>query len=318
MTAVGIRISFSPDPARRELNLANAAALVGRGASSVRLRINWADIVPAEGRANARLVEELAEHAARLRTAGLSVWPTLCGNNLPGWFLNEGAFADTKATDKHWSHFVDTVAAAIADTATGWIPFETPIALATDGWLHGTRDPGIADIAKYADAVGGIVHSIAAVTRMLGESSTVVALDVAHAGANGELIGVFHEACVRGRLAIPGRVEREVAGLAGGVRGIGLSFPDRAALASSDALRRWRDDTVRATYTIAERFSPLPPSIVAVPDTASDDETSDLVATISDLCNEASDGGAAYDNVWLGDVGRLIGLPTDQALLTGA
>jgi len=274
--------------------------------------------MPAEGRPDARLVEELAEHVARIRSSGLDVWPTLCGNNLPGWFLNEGAFADDKATDKHWSHYVETVAAAVADDVAGWIPFETPVALATDGWLLGTRDPGIADIAKFADAVGGMVRAIGAVTRMLGEGSALVAIDVTHKGATSEMIGVLHEACVRGRLAMPGRVEREVAGLAGGVRGVGLSLTNGDVLASNDTLRRWRDETVRTSYAVAERFTSMPVSIVAVPDTATDGETSDLVATVADMCTEARDGGLDFDNVWLGDVGRLIGLPADQALPTGA
>lgn len=318
MTTLGARVTFSTDPARRESDIENSVALKSRGVATIRLRVNWAEIVPAEDKPAARVVEELAEFVGRLRSAGLGVWPTLCGNKLPGWFLNEGAFADTKATDRHWGLYVDTVAGAIADDSTGWIPFESPIALLDEGWRRGTRDPGISDEAKFADAVGGVIRAFATVTRMLGQESTLLSLDVLHPGASNEVIGVFHEAAMRGRLSIPGRITRDIDGLQGGFRGVGMSSIDRAPFAATDGLRRWRDTAARTTYALAERFSPLPVSLVAPPETISDSEHEDLIEVVSMFAAEVRDGGAQLDNLWLGDVGRLVGLPADQALPTGA
>lgn len=318
MTTLGARITYVTDPARRESDLVNATALATRGVRSIRLRVNWADIVPSEDRPAGRVVEELAEHVGRLRSAGLDIWPTLCGNKLPGWFLNEGAFADPKATDRHWGRYVDTVAGAIADDVTGWIPFESPIALLDEGWRRGTRDPGIADEAKFADAFGGVIRSVATVTRMLGPGSTLLALDAHHPGATNEVLGVFHEAAMRGRLSIPGRVTREIDGLQGGFHGIGASSIDRSPFTVSDGLRRWRDEMTREVFALAERFSPLPVSLVAAPETTTDAEHEDLIDAVSTLSAEVRDGGAALDNIWLGDVGRLVGLPADQALPTDA
>ena len=318
MTTLGARITFVTDPARRESDIVNATALATRGVGSIRLRVNWADIVPSEDRPAGRVVEELAEQVGRLRSAGLDIWPTLCGNKLPGWFLNEGAFADPKATDRHWGRYVDTVAGAIADDVTGWIPFESPIAMLDEGWRHGTRDPGIADEAKFADAFGGVIRSLATVTRMLGPGSTVLALDSHHPGATNEVMGVFHEAVMRGRLSIPGRITRDVEGLQGGFCGIGVSIIDHSPFTVADGLRRWRDASARIIYSLAERFSPLPVSLVAPPETATDSEHEDLIEVVSTLSAEVRDGGAGLANLWLGDVGRLVGLPADQALPTDA
>jgi Glycosyl hydrolase family 1 len=314
MTSVGVRASFTSDVVRRESDIENALALAERGISSVRLRISWADIVPKEDRPADRTVEELAEMVLRLGRGGLGVWPTLCGNRLPGWFLNEGAFADPKATDRHWGLYVDTVASAISDAVTGWIPFESPISLVDEGWRRGVRDPGIVDEAKFADAFGGLVRAYSAVTRMLGQGSALLALDLHHAGATNEVIGVFHEAAMRGRLAIPGRVTREIESLLGGFCGVGITSPDRSSFGTTNDMRRWRDAVAKSTYSIAERFSPLAVSLVASPETTTDAEHEDLVDTLKSLGAEVRDGGAEFAHVWLGDVGRVIGLPADQAL----
>ena len=315
MTSVGVRASFTNDIDRRESDIENSISLVERGISSVRLRISWADIVPIEDRPAERTVEELAEMVSRLARAGLAVWPTLCGNRLPGWFLNEGAFADAKATDRHWGRYVDTVASAVADVVAGWIPFESPIALLDEGWRRGLRDPGIADEAKFADAFGGLLRSYATVTRMLGQGSTLLALDVHHGGATSEVLEVFHEVALRGRLAIPGRVTREVESLLGGFCGVGITSADRTPFGSTDGLRRWRDTTAHSTYSLAERFSPLGVSLVAPPETATDAEHEDLIDTLRSLSAEVRDGGAELTHLWLGDVGRVIGLDATQALL---
>lgn len=314
MTRVGVRLTFGSDRVKRESDIENAIALMSRGIVSVRLRIGWSDIVPLEDRPTARVVEELAETAARLRGAGLDVWPTLCGNRLPGWFLNEGAFADPKATDRHWSLYVDTVAAAIADDATGWIPFESPIALLDEGWRRGLRDPGVTDEAKFADAFGGVIHAYACVTRMLGARSTLMCLDVHHDGASHEVLDVFHEAALRGRLALPGRITRDIDSLQGGFCGIGLVHAGREMFSAADGLHRWRDTMTRTTYALAERFSPLAISMVAAPETTSDAEQDDLIDALGALSAEVRDGGAEFANVWLGDVSRIVGVAADQAL----
>ena len=318
MTALGVRTTFVSDPVRRESAIADVTALATRGVTALRVRINWSEVCPTEGRVDAKYVDELTEFVARVTAMGVEVWPTLCGNRLPGWFLNEGAFADPKATERFWPHYVDVLTGAIGDTATGWIPFETPVALLHEGWLVGTRDPGIADEAKYADAFGGLVRSLAATARLLAGARLDFGFDVAHAGATNEVVTVFRDSLLRGRLEIPGRVARDLAGLERGFGGVALSFPDRATLASSDALHRWRDDAVKRIYATAERFSPLDVSVLAVPDTATDAEHADLFDTVRSLVAETRDGGAQLRHLWLGDTSAVTGLvaalPEGQAL----
>lgn len=313
MTAVGVRTTFVSDPVRREATIANLAALATRGVTAVRVRVNWSEVFPTEGRVDGKYVDELGEFVARIAAMGIEVWPTLCGNRLPGWFLNEGAFADPKATERFWPRYVDTLAGAIADIATGWVPFETPVALLHEGWRAGTRDPGIADEAKFADAFGGIVRSLAATARLLGGTRLDFGFDASHAGATNEVVTVFRDALLRGRLELPGRVARDIAGLERGYRGIALSFPDRSGLASTDALRRWRDDVVKRIYATAERFAPLEVSLLAIPDTATDAEHADLFDTVRAVVAEARDGGAQLHHVWLGDASAIAGLVASLA-----
>lgn len=308
MTRLGVRTTFTPDPARRESALTDIAALSSLGVTGVRMRIGWFELFPTEGRVDGRLVDDLIEFASRVAATGVEVWPTLCGNRLPGWFLNEGAFADPKATDRFWSQYVDTVASAIADVAAGWIPFETPVALLHEGWRTGLRDPGITDEAKFADAFGGIVNALASTARLLGDTPLQLTIDAMHDGATNEVVEVFREATLRGRLALPGRIVREVPGLQGAFNHVGLAFPDRSALASGDALRRWRDHVVRLTYATSERFSPLGVSVTAVPDPATDAEHADLFDTVRGLSAEVRDGGAELQWVWLGDTAAVAGL----------
>ena len=308
MTRIGVRTTFSPDPARRESALGDIASLSTMGVTGVRMRIGWSDLFPSEGRVDGRLVDDLIEFTGRIAAFGIEVWPTLCGNRLPGWFLNEGAFADTKATDRFWSQYVDTVASAIADIATGWIPFETPVALLHDGWRAGVRDPGIADEGKFADAFGGVVNALAAVARLLGGSTLQLSIDALHLGATNEVIEVFREATLRGRLALPGRIVREVSGLQGTYRNVGLAFPERSPLASGDALRCWRDNVVGLVYATSERFSPLAVSITSIPDAATDAEHADIVDAVRAMSAEVRDGGAELQWVWLGDTSPVAGL----------
>lgn len=308
MTRLGVRTTFSPDPVRRESALGDLAALATKGVTGVRMRIGWPDLFPTEGRVDGRLVDDLIEFTGRIAATGIEVWPTLCGNRLPGWFLNEGAFADTKATDRFWSKYVDTVASAIADVAAGWIPFETPVALLHEGWRTGVRDPGIADEAKFADAFGGVVNSLAAVARLLAGTPLQLSIDALHLGATNEVIEVLREAVLRGRLALPGRIVREIAGLQGAFNHVGLAFPDRSSLASGDALRRWRDDVVGLVYATSERFSPLAVSITSIPDTATDAEHADMIEAVRAMAAEVRDGGAELHRVWLGDTSPVAGL----------
>lgn len=308
MTLLGVRTAFSPDPTRRESAIAQTASLASAGVAGVRMRVNWSDLVPTEGRVDGRTVDDLVEFTTRIAATGLQIWPTLCGNRLPGWFLNEGAFADPKATDRFWSQYVDTVASAIADFAAGWIPFETPVALLHEGWRTGTRDPGIIDEAKFADAFGGVIAALSSVARLLSGVPLELSIDALHSGATSEVIEVFREATLRGRLMIPGRIARDVAGLQGAFNHIGLSFPDRTALASGDELRRWRDRVIGVVYATSERFSPLAVSITAIPDTTTDSEHADLFDTARNISDELRDGGAELDWLWLGDTSLVTGL----------
>ena len=113
---------------------------------------------------------------------------------------------------------------------------------------------------------------------------------------------------MRGRLALPGRITRDIPGLQGAYSHIGLSLPDNSCLESGDALNRWRDATVKQVYATAERFASLPVSIVAIPDTSTDTQHADLIEVVRSATHEVRDGGAELRYVWLGDATAVAGL----------
>ena len=113
----------------RERRLIDLARLASAGCRDVRLRVPWADFVPKPGRVDEGARERLSEFATGCTALGVQPHVSLCGRNVPGWFVDERSFSDSRSADRHWSHFVDEVLASAADEIAGVIPFEGPFGL---------------------------------------------------------------------------------------------------------------------------------------------------------------------------------------------
>jgi hypothetical protein len=300
----GFRLTFSETSQQRDTDLSHAASLAAAGLSAVRVRIAWQILAPTSDKTNDRAREELTEYVAALAGLGLDVWPTLCGTRLPGWFLDEGGFSDTKITERSWPRYVDTLAEDIGDIVAGWIPFEAPMALA----LTWRGDPTGPIDAKFADAFGGIVRSWTQAARLLRGNPLMLALDIQHSGCTSDMRQVWIEAITRGMLAIPGRMWRELDDLQHSATDIALSTNDATILDDSSALHRWSEQTLQHLFWFAETFGPTPLSIAALPDASTETQHEDLIAGVQQLSTEAASGGAPLRHIFLGDAGRVAAL----------
>ena len=306
MTVVrtGFRLTFSDSSEERRRNLDHAATLVASGLTDVRVRVPWNLIFPRRDVADDQHREALLEDATHLRDLGAEVWITLCGRRLPGWFLDDGGFSDAKLTERSWPRYVDTVASDIGDVVTGWIPFESPLAVALSWRGDASHDPP----ARFADAVAGTVMSWVRARRLLQGTTMMLALDLQHPGTTAQLRDLWIEALQRGTLSVPGRLSREIDGLQHSADIVGLAATDPSAFDSGSGLSQWAERTVRQLFMLTESCSPAPLSLVSLPEPATDAQHEDLVATLRDVTKEATGGGAALVSVFLGDAARVAGL----------
>ena len=300
----GFRLTFSPSVEDRQRNISHAATLVEAGLSSVRLRIPWSLVFPRRDVADHQHREAMVEDVTRLRDLGADVWITLCGRQLPGWFLDDGGFSDTKLTERSWPRYVDTVASDVGDLVSGWIPFESPIATALTWRGDAADDPP----ARFADAVAGVVTSWVRARRLLQDTTLMLALDLQHPGATMSLRQIWLDAIQRGTLTIPGRLSREIDGLQHSADIVGLAANDPAAFDTGSGLERWAERTVQQLFMLTEACTPAPLSIVSLPEPSTDAQHEDLVATLRDVTSASKDGGAALASVFLGDAARVAGL----------
>lgn len=131
------------------------AAVTSIGCGLVRLTVDWSRLEPSEGTWDRTAAEHVAAVLSSARSSGLEPWIALHEVAVPGWFVDQGSFADDSARYS-WSRFVDRCAAAFGEFAAGWIPLVEPERWARLGHLTGRRPPGRTDPEAYAKALRGI------------------------------------------------------------------------------------------------------------------------------------------------------------------
>src|SRR2546423_1410000 len=117
------------------------AALAAAGCRAVRVPARWRDLQPGPDRWDGDALEALARAADDAATVGLAPWVALLGRHVPGWFEDEGGFADTKAAGRWWPRYVDGVAGRVGELAGGWFPMVNPAGLAAEAFAP--RDPDV-------------------------------------------------------------------------------------------------------------------------------------------------------------------------------
>lgn len=127
--------------------------LAGAGVRHARVVIDWARVHPAAGSLHPGALEAERDRLDALRAAGITPWVALHHASQPGWFVDEGGFADDRARSRHWPRFVDETAAALGDLVGGWFPLLDPVGWAADGHLLGVAPPGRRDPETFAKLV---------------------------------------------------------------------------------------------------------------------------------------------------------------------
>jgi hypothetical protein len=115
------------EPERLGDDLALCAAL---GITSVRLDVPWARAQPKAGAIDGDVVELVNGAAEMARGLGVAPWLRLLQPEVPRWFDNDGGFTDARTAAHWWPRWVEIAADAFGGVAAGWVPFETPFAMA--------------------------------------------------------------------------------------------------------------------------------------------------------------------------------------------
>jgi hypothetical protein len=118
------------------------AALVAAGATELRIAARWAQLQPRADHWDGSALEALATEVTDAREAGLAPWLALLGRRVPGWFADEGGFADAKAATRWWPRYIDGVTGHLGDAVAGWFPIVNPAAFAASAFAG--RDPDVA------------------------------------------------------------------------------------------------------------------------------------------------------------------------------
>jgi hypothetical protein len=124
------------------------AALVAAGATELRIAVRWAQLQPRAGHWDGSALDALAAEVADARDAGLAPWLALLGRRVPGWFDDEGGFADAKAATRWWPRYLDGVAGHLGDAVAGWFPMVNPAGFAAAAFAG--RDPDVAYAGRRA------------------------------------------------------------------------------------------------------------------------------------------------------------------------
>jgi hypothetical protein len=124
------------------------SALVAAGATELRIPVRWVLLQPRAGQWDGDALEAVATEVAEASDAGLAPWLALLGRRVPGWFDDEGGFADAKAATRWWPRYLDGVAGHLGDAVAGWFPMMNPAGFATAAFAG--RGPDVAFAGRRA------------------------------------------------------------------------------------------------------------------------------------------------------------------------
>jgi hypothetical protein len=146
------------------------AALIAAGATDIRIPVRWGQLQPRAGHWDGHALEALATEVTDAGEAGLAPWLALLGRRVPGWFEDEGGFADAKAANRWWPRYLDGVAGHLGDAVAGWFPMISPAGFAAVAFAG--RDPEVIYAGRRALVVAWrdawrILHGRSPVTTAL-------------------------------------------------------------------------------------------------------------------------------------------------------
>jgi beta-glucosidase len=221
------------------------ARLAENGVAVCRFTVEWARLMPRANRLDGDEREHLEAIVDAASAAGIELWLGLHDSSLPGWFLDEGGFADDRARGRFWPAYVDAVAETVGDRVAGWFPLISPFTYARRGYLFGDRPPGAHDPETHASVVRGLWLAWRDAWRILrGGPPVSTALDLAPVYLSDNTVtarqaardfddgtfGVAVNAVRDGLLRVPGLAEHEVGDLQNALDIAGLTYAAAIAL----------------------------------------------------------------------------------------
>ncbi len=215
------------------------AAYAEHGLTAVRLNIEWASLELTAGKFDFARFEHERRVIDAAGAAGLQVWLTLFQRQVPGWFVEEGGFADDKGRGYFWPRYVDMCAEHFGDAVNGWTPIDEQYAWASAGYLTGTHPPFRSEPRDFGAALRGTWMAWRDAWRLLRGSGSPVAtawnvaptfvVDGSNAGRGvaNRAEKLFWDVPIRairdGELHIPGRHPEEVPDLRDSCDIVGIS-----------------------------------------------------------------------------------------------
>ena len=251
------------------------------GLTSVRLDVPWAAAQPRPGSLDGDVVEAVLAAAELARGAGLAPWLRLLQPEVPQWFDNDGGFTDARTAGHWWPRWVEAAADAFGAATAGWVPFETPFAMARrlvpdDPRRHGELMDTLVTAWRDAWRIlrgGPPVMTSLDVAVVRPDNEQQPALDMAHR-IDQLRWGVWLDGLRDGVVAIPGRADREVPELDGACDVLGLAV---------------RADVETVLYRAAEIGPERPLALTFKPTGATDSERSASVESMWRGAQRAAD-----------------------------
>jgi hypothetical protein len=203
--------------------------LAEHGLHDARLPVDWATLQPKAGAWDGERAEWYRHVLDAADAAGVRIWLSLFDRTarLPGWFLDERGFSDSRATGRFWPRWVDAVTDAFGDRAAGWFPLDDPVGRAAEA----AGD----DEVRHQETIANLVTAWRDAWRIL-RGGPPVATSVAAFGpkvTNDWWATTWLAGLRDGMLLVPGRGERELADLEGACDIVGMR------LAVDGSVPRW-------------------------------------------------------------------------------
>lgn len=277
-------------------------ALAAVGIDSVRIGVDWSRVMPSPGRIHDGWIEWYRGVATCAADHGVTVWWCLLERGLPGWFADEGGFADQRFAARWWPRWVETAADHLGDLAGGWVPIDDPAGVARRA---GRDDPtrmseSLPTTAQaWRDAWRQLrgpvpVASCLRVGTVRPRDHTVPALEEAREQDH-LMWGLWLQAWRTGVVELPGRSGAELDDLAGSLDVMGLWINAADASSANEV-----EDLVMTVLERGGEQGPQRPLHLSVrPGQPDPDRAADTMNVVATAIRRARRDGVGVERAWL-------------------
>lgn len=222
------------------------------GLTDVRIGLDWGRVQPAPGQVDDDWREWYEGAIDAGRAAGLAMWVTLWEGPIPGWFDDEGGFADDAAAGRWWPRWVETAAELVGDRIDGWFPMDDPVSrvagLADDPLRH--RRALTNTVVGWRDAWrilrGGPPVATSLGVRIVRPADQTVPAQQAARTEEHLRWRLWFDALRDGEITLPGLSSRAVQDLAGSLDLLGIALqrdvaPEAPGADLDDVMPAWEE-----------------------------------------------------------------------------